>query len=37
MLRELHIENFAIIDKAHLKFEDAINLITGETGAGNRY
>ncbi|HON57360.1 MAG TPA: AAA family ATPase [bacterium] len=34
MLRELHIENFAIIDKAHLKFEDAINLITGETGAG---
>lgn len=34
MLRELHIEDFAIIDKLHLTLEPGFNILTGETGAG---
>ena len=34
MLRELHIEDFAIIDDLHLKLEPGFNILTGETGAG---
>lgn len=34
MLVELNIENFAIIDKLHIRFKDGLNIITGETGAG---
>lgn len=34
MLVELHIENFAIIDRLHLEFSDGLNIVTGETGAG---
>ncbi len=34
MLRELHIEDFAIIDELHLTLEPGLNILTGETGAG---
>ncbi len=34
MLRELHIEDFAIIDELHLVLEPGFNILTGETGAG---
>ncbi|MCI0528389.1 MAG: AAA family ATPase, partial [Nitrospira sp.] len=34
MLLELHIENFAIIDKLHIEFSRGLNILTGETGAG---
>jgi len=34
MLRELHIKNLAIIDDATLEFEEGLNVLTGETGAG---
>jgi DNA repair protein RecN (Recombination protein N) len=34
MLRELYIENFAIIEKAVIAFTPAFNVFSGETGAG---
>lgn len=34
MLRELHIENFALIESLNVNFESGLNTITGETGAG---
>lgn len=34
LLLELHIENFAIIDKLHIQFSRGLNILTGETGAG---
>ena len=34
MLRELHIENIAIIEKADIEFFKGFNVMTGETGAG---
>ncbi len=34
MLRELHIQNFAIIDYLELTFERGLVIFTGETGAG---
>lgn len=34
MLRSLHIENFAIIDRLEVEFGRGLNIITGETGAG---
>jgi DNA repair protein RecN (Recombination protein N) len=34
MLQELHIQNYAIIDELVIRFDDALNIITGETGAG---
>jgi len=34
MLTELHIENFAIIEKVDLQFEPGLITFTGETGAG---
>jgi DNA repair protein RecN (Recombination protein N) len=34
VLSELLIQNFAIIDQIHLKFEPGFNVLTGETGAG---
>ncbi len=34
MLSELHIQNFAIIDKLDLKFGPGLIILTGETGAG---
>lgn len=34
MLLELNIENFAIIDKIRVDFNQGLNVLTGETGAG---
>ncbi|ETI89742.1 MAG: hypothetical protein Q612_NSC00123G0003, partial [Negativicoccus succinicivorans DORA_17_25] len=34
MLENLVIENFAIIEKIDLQFEDGMTVLTGETGAG---
>ncbi len=34
MLAELYIDNFIIIKKDHIFFEDKFNVITGETGSG---
>jgi len=34
MLTELHIQNFAIIDKLDLRFSPSLIILTGETGAG---
>jgi len=34
MLRELEIENVAVIEKANVRFFDGLNVLTGETGAG---
>lgn len=34
MLEEIRIQNFAIIESVELTFNDGLNVITGETGAG---
>lgn len=34
MLRELHIENIAVIEKSDIEFDSGLNVLTGETGAG---
>ena len=34
MLRHLSIRNYAIIDRLEIDFDDHLNIITGETGAG---
>jgi len=34
MLQELHVTNFALIDRLHLTFGEGLNTLTGETGAG---
>ncbi|HBL40153.1 MAG TPA: hypothetical protein DDY98_00700, partial [Ruminococcaceae bacterium] len=34
MLRNLTIENIAVIESADIVFEDGLNILTGETGAG---
>ena len=34
MLRELHIENVAVIERADLELGPGLNILTGETGAG---
>jgi len=34
MLHELHISNYALIDKVDIMFDAGFNVITGETGAG---
>ncbi|MBQ9552874.1 MAG: DNA repair protein RecN [Clostridia bacterium] len=34
MLRNLKIENIAVIESADIAFEDGLNIMTGETGAG---
>ena len=34
MLEELTIRDFALMDRAHVKFEPGLNLLSGETGAG---
>ena len=33
MLRELHIENVAVIERANLELGPGLNILTGETGA----
>jgi len=34
VLRQLHIENYALIDRLSLEFGPGLNLLTGETGSG---
>ncbi|MGO9412322.1 MAG: DNA repair protein RecN [Spirochaetia bacterium] len=34
MLEELHVHNFAIIDKLQVRFTEGLNVLSGETGAG---
>ena len=34
MLKTLHIENVAVIEKADIQFMAGFNVLTGETGAG---
>ena len=34
MLEELHVHNFAIIDKLQVRFSAGLNILSGETGAG---
>jgi DNA repair protein RecN (Recombination protein N) len=34
MLKELNIENYALIDRLNITFSDGMSIITGETGAG---
>lgn len=34
MLKYLHIENIAVIEKADIEFSAGLNVLTGETGAG---
>ena len=34
MLKLLHIENIAVVEKADIEFDNGLNVLTGETGAG---
>ena len=34
MLQNLHIKNIALIDELEVNFEEGLNILTGETGAG---
>ncbi len=34
MLLNLHVKNFALIDEADVAFDEGLNILTGETGAG---
>lgn len=34
MLQNLHIQNYALIDQLDIEFNQGLNIITGETGAG---
>ena len=34
MIKQLHISNYALIDKLDIRFADGLTIITGETGAG---
>lgn len=34
MLRNLHVKNLVLIDEMEVEFEEGLNILTGETGAG---
>ncbi len=34
MLREIHIQNYAVIDSLSIEFGPGLNLLSGETGSG---
>jgi len=34
MIHSLYIKNFALVDEINIRFDDGLNIITGETGAG---
>ena len=34
MLQNLHVKNLALIDETEVEFQDGLNILTGETGAG---
>lgn len=35
MLLSLHVKNLALIDEEEVSFGEGLNILTGETGAGN--
>ena len=35
MLQSLHVKNLALIDEIEVEFAEGLNILTGETGAGN--
>lgn len=37
MLSSLHVKNLALIQEAEVEFGPGLNILTGETGAGNRF
>ena len=37
MLVHLHVKNLALIDEIEVEFCPGLNILTGETGAGNRH
>ena len=34
MLKNLHVQNLALIEDADIEFSEGLNILTGETGAG---
>ena len=34
MLLSVHVKNLALIDEVEMNFENHLNILTGETGAG---
>ncbi len=34
MLQNLHLKNLALIDETEVEFNDGLNILSGETGAG---
>ena len=34
MLRNLHVKNIALIEEIEVSFQEGLNILTGETGAG---
>ncbi|HBX66005.1 MAG TPA: hypothetical protein DEG32_07535, partial [Balneolaceae bacterium] len=34
MIKSLHIKDFALIDELEVDFEEGLNILTGQTGAG---
>src|SRR5689334_23755568 len=34
MLLELIVENYAVVEQARIRFQDGLNVLTGETGSG---
>ena len=37
MISTLHIKNIGIIDDLSINLNNGLNILTGETGAGNRF
>ena len=35
MLQNLHVKNLALIAETEVEFSEGLNILTGETGAGN--
>ena len=34
MLLGMHVKNLALIDETEVEFQEGLNILTGETGAG---
>lgn len=37
MLSNLHVKNLALIEEENIDFEEGLNILSGETGAGKSY